>query len=177
MNNNIPIPSQDAPSSAPANNGAQTQTPVPAASESDIIAIKRAHEAEVAKLTQRVAELSNEVTSLRTATAAVEAIKQELAQTKEESAALALKHTEAIKALDVANSESLEARKRALAQYGVAPEALKDLSLDNIRALESVLPTVKSRPASASNLDTANAQGGTPVDLSPRELIRQGLGT
>lgn len=148
-------------------------------SESDIMAIKRAHEVELRERDDRSSKLTQEVATERAARDAAEVRLKEssgqLETTQQELADLRIVQDANSKSIEELRQARLSDRKSFLTQaHGLKEDQIKDMDESQLSALETILPTVKTVPTPA-NLDLGPGGGGDTSDMSARDLIRAGM--
>ena len=163
---------QDSSSSDAGNNGASNGT-VP---ESDLIALKRSHASEVTELNEKITKLTSDMDALTTARTAVEAQLKEAEEVKAQLSTANAKVEETTKTLAETSAKLSETRRSQLMErHGLKEDSLKDMSEDQLDALEKVLPAVKTEAPDPKNLDAGSGPNAPPADLSARETIAASL--
>ena len=163
-------------------NSDNTDAPKGTASESDIMAIKRAHDVELRERDTKLSQFTQEVATERTAREAVEVKLQEsqtrLGETEKEVTDLRTVQDASTKAIEELRASRLSDRKSFLMKsHGLKEDQIKDMDESQLQALETVLPSIKTIP-DAANLDMAsNGGSGDTSNLSSRDKIRAGMGS
>lgn len=171
----------DKPNQSPEDKPADSPPP----SDSDIMALKRGHEAEITKLKEgqatELSQLNNEVASLSAGKTAVESQLATAQEGSSKAEALQKELDETKVGLAKSLADALTARRSALSKsHGLEAKTLDSMSSDQLDALESVLPNVKtsSGPDGPKGLDVTGSKNGTSTEgLSSREKIRAGIGS
>lgn len=167
---------QDSNSQNPDNTGA----PNGAASESDIMALKRAHEAELSEINTKLSTSTQEVTTERAAREAAEVKLTEssgqLDTAQKENADLRVVNDASAKSLAELKASNLTDRRNFLVKsHGLKEDQVKDMDESQLLALEAVLPTVKQIPSPANFDMGSNGGSGVVADMTAREKIAAGL--
>ncbi len=167
----------------PDKSGASVKT-VP---ESDLIALKKTHEAEIAELKTQVETLTKDVTSERVAKEAAETLSSEIPTLREnittitaERDAAKVAETAAVTKQDEMVASALTTRREFLKTTHKLDDAkVKDLDESQLSALEAILPDVSKAAATAlnpKNLDLGSSNGsGDASKLTSRDKIAQGI--
>ena len=153
--------------------------------ESDLIALKKSHETELAESKASVEQLTKDVASERAAKDAAETLAKEVPTLRESLTTLTSERdvakageTAAVAKQEEMTTSSLNTRKNFLkTTHNIDESKLTDLDESQLSALESVLPGV-SKPAApnGANLDlTPSGGSGDSSKLSSREKIAAGL--
>ena len=162
-----------------------TGTSVKTVPESDLIAVKKAHETELAERDVQIKTLTGEVASERVAKEAAETLSSEIPSLRENlaTANASIETANASVAAAEASQQSmataeLSRRKEFLkTTYKIDDAKVKDLDESALSAMEAILPGVSKTPApNGANLDMSPTGGsGDAQKLSPREKIAAGL--
>mgnify|MGYP003132800216 CR=1 FL=1 len=147
----------------------------------DIVALKRSHDVEIRERDTRIATLSDEVASMRTASEAGVAKTQQAETALQEATAqletLKAEAETSSKRVEELTATALQSRRDLLVQkHSLKPDTLKDMNESQLSALETVLPSTQKVTLDPGNLDISGSGGsGANGDLSARETIRAGL--
>ena len=163
-----------------------TGTSVKTVPESDLIAVKKAHESELAEKVTEITDLTKEVASERAAKEAAETLSSEIPTlreqlttiTSERDASKAVETAAVAKQTEMTAADLTRRRDFLKTTFNLEDAKVKDLDESQVSALESTLPGVSKAAAvpNPTNLDLQNNNGsGTNTKLSPREKISAGL--
>ena len=157
-----------------------TDAPKGTASESDIMAIKRAHDVELRERDTKMSQFTQEVATERAAKEAAEVKLQEsqtrLGVTEKEVSDLRTVQDASTKAIEELRASRLSDRKSFMMKsHGLTEDQIKDMDESQLQALESVLPSIKAIP-NAANLDIGSSSGAGDIsNMSSRDKISAGL--
>ena len=153
--------------------------------ESDLIAVKKTHETELADIKSQLETVTKEVASERTAKEAVETKLSGFSDLQETLTTITTERDAANSSLAESTAKVTEMVTKALNQrrdflkttHKLDDAKVKDLDESQLSALEAILPGVSKVPApNGANLDLVPPGGsGDNAKLSSRDKIAQGV--